>query len=62
MAACGEIRIMRDPTRGGLSTTLNEFVMGRMFGIEIDEASIPVKESVRAICELLGFDLDASCQ
>jgi hydrogenase expression/formation protein HypE len=56
MAACGNIRIMRDPTRGGLSTTLNEFVVGRHFGIEIDETAIPVKEPVMAICELLGFD------
>lgn len=56
MAACSNIRIMRDPTRGGLSTTLNEFAVGRHFGIEIDETAIPVKEPVMAICELLGFD------
>jgi hydrogenase expression/formation protein HypE len=54
--ACDSIRIIRDPTRGGLSTTLNEFVWGQSFGIDIDESVVPVKESVAAICELLGFD------
>ena len=56
MKVCDAIRIMRDPTRGGLSTTLNEFVMDQRFGIEIDETAVPVKDPVRAICELLGFD------
>jgi hydrogenase expression/formation protein HypE len=56
MEACSDIRIMRDPTRGGLSSTLNEFVMDQSFGIEIDESAVPVKDPVLAICELLGFD------
>lgn len=56
MDACRSIRIMRDPTRGGLATTLNEFVMGQMFGIAINEEDIPVKEPVQAVCEMLGFD------
>ncbi|MCU0598886.1 MAG: hydrogenase expression/formation protein HypE [Desulfobacterales bacterium] len=56
MAVCEDIRIMRDPTRGGLSSTLNEFVMDQPFGIEIHEAAVPVNDPVRAICELLGFD------
>jgi hydrogenase expression/formation protein HypE len=56
MNACDAIRIMRDPTRGGLATTLNEFVLDQRFGIEIDEAAVPVKDPVSAICELLGFD------
>lgn len=56
MSVCTDIRVMRDPTRGGLSTTLNEFTLERNFGIEIDEAAIPMKEPVLAICELLGFD------
>ena len=53
---CNSIRIMRDPTRGGLATTLNEFVMGQVFGIEINEEAIPIKEPVQAVCEMLGFD------
>jgi len=50
------IRFMRDPTRGGLATTLNEIVEGKDFGILIDEEKIPIRESVKGICEILGFD------
>jgi hydrogenase expression/formation protein HypE len=52
----GGIRVMRDPTRGGLATTLNEFVEGSGLGIAIDEHTIPVKQEVQAVCELTGFD------
>ena len=51
-----DLRIMRDPTRGGLVTTLNEFVWGRNFSIRICENDIPVREVVRGLCEPLGFD------
>lgn len=51
-----EIKFMRDPTRGGLATTLNEIVEGANFGIIIDEEKIPIREPVRAACELLGLD------
>jgi hydrogenase expression/formation protein HypE len=47
---------MRDPTRGGVATTLNEIVDGMPFGIELDESNIPVKKGVKDACELLGFD------
>ena len=50
------VRVLRDPTRGGVATTLNEFVEGRDLGIELDEDSIPVAQPVRAACELLGLD------
>ncbi|NQT45863.1 MAG: hydrogenase expression/formation protein HypE [Candidatus Omnitrophica bacterium] len=50
------VKFMRDPTRGGLATTLNEMVKGAGFGIEIDEGKVPVSGSVKAACELLGFD------
>ncbi|HAR42533.1 MAG TPA: hydrogenase expression/formation protein HypE [Bdellovibrionales bacterium] len=53
---CPELRIMRDPTRGGLATTLNEFVQGGRFGIELDERSLPIRDEVRGVCEILGFD------
>ncbi|MGK5086477.1 hydrogenase expression/formation protein HypE [Bdellovibrionota bacterium FG-2] len=56
LAVCPDIRIMRDPTRGGLATTLNEFVAGRSVGLELFEAKIPLKNEVRGACELLGFD------
>jgi hydrogenase expression/formation protein HypE len=50
------IRIMRDPTRGGLATTLNEFVENLKFSIELIEDKIPVKNSVSNACEILGLD------
>ncbi len=50
------IRVMRDPTRGGLATTLVELARASNLGFQIEEASTPVNESVRAACELLGLD------
>jgi hydrogenase expression/formation protein HypE len=52
----GSVHVLRDPTRGGLATTLNEIAAASQAGIEIEEASIPVREAVRAACELLGLD------
>jgi hydrogenase expression/formation protein HypE len=52
----GTIHCMRDPTRGGLATTLNELAGRSQAGIEIDEEAIPVREAVRGACELLGLD------
>jgi hydrogenase expression/formation protein HypE len=51
-----EIRCLRDPTRGGLASTLNEFAESSKVGIRIEEQSIMVHEIVQAACELLGFD------
>ncbi|MFN4227278.1 MAG: hydrogenase expression/formation protein HypE [Candidatus Ratteibacteria bacterium] len=51
-----KIKFMRDPTRGGISATLNEIVKNRDFGIVIYEDKIPVKKEVLSICEILGFD------
>ena len=56
LAACAGVRILRDPTRGGLATTLNEFAEGQAFGIELDEAAVPVRRSVRAACDMLGLE------
>lgn len=50
------IRCMRDPTRGGLSSTLNEIAEQSRVGIEIEEEKIPVREDVRGACEMLGLD------
>ncbi|MDH4367159.1 MAG: hydrogenase expression/formation protein HypE [Dehalococcoidia bacterium] len=50
------IHCLRDPTRGGLATTLNELARQSKAGIVIEETEIPVKEDVRAACELLGLD------
>ena len=50
------IRCQRDPTRGGLSSALNEIAAQSRMGIEIDERAIPVHEEVKGACELLGLD------
>ena len=52
----GKVRVLRDPTRGGIATTLNEFIEGSGLGIELDEALIPVRPEVSSACELLGLD------
>lgn len=51
-----EIHFMRDPTRGGLGTVLNEVALKTGYGIIIDESRIPIKNDVRALCEILGID------
>ena len=50
------IRCMRDPTRGGVSSTLNEIAERSRVGIELMESSLPIHEEVRGACELLGLD------
>lgn len=51
-----EIKFMRDVTRGGVATVLSEIVQDKDFGITIDESKIPVRENVKGVCEILGFD------
>jgi hydrogenase expression/formation protein HypE len=55
-AAAAGIHVLRDPTRGGVGTALNEIAEKSEIGIEIDEDQIPLKDEVAAACELLGFD------
>ncbi len=55
LAACPAIRCLRDPTRGGLATVLNEFAASGV-GIRVDEDALPLRESVRGACEILGLD------
>jgi hydrogenase expression/formation protein HypE len=50
------VHTMRDPTRGGLASTLNEIAQSSGVGIEIDEPSLPVRPQVQSACELLGLD------
>lgn len=54
--ASSRIRAMRDPTRGGVATTLNELAAQSKVGIRIDEGKIPVRDEVRGACEMLGLD------
>jgi hydrogenase expression/formation protein HypE len=56
LAACPAIRLLRDPTRGGVATSLNEIARLAGMGIEIDEPAIPVRAPVAAACEILGLD------
>jgi hydrogenase expression/formation protein HypE len=56
MMQAGELHVLRDPTRGGLATSLCEIAVSSAVGIEIDANSIPVKEDVKAACETLGMD------
>lgn len=57
------IRCFRDPTRGGLSSTLNELAVCSRVGFAIEEHSIPIREEVRGACELLGLDpLYVACE
>jgi hydrogenase expression/formation protein HypE len=57
VAACGpDLRLMRDPTRGGLAATLNEIAHQSGVGIRIAEDAIPIKPQVAAACEFLGLD------
>lgn len=51
-----DIHAMRDPTRGGLAATLVEIASRRKLGMEIDETLVPVRDSVRGACEILGID------
>lgn len=57
LTAAPGVRVLRDPTRGGVATTLNEFVEGTALGIELEEAQIPVRPQVQAACNMLGLDL-----
>ena len=56
VAGVDSIHVLRDPTRGGLATTLNEIAAQSGVGMQLDEEAIPVKPAVEAACELLGLD------
>ncbi len=56
VAAVPEVRVLRDPTRGGLASTLNEIAVQSGVGMLLDEAAIPVLPQVEAACEFLGLD------
>jgi len=51
-----EIRCLRDPTRGGVSSALNEIAEQSRVGIQLEESAIPIREEVRGACEMLGLD------
>lgn len=56
LEATREIHVLRDPTRGGMASTLNEIAHASQVGIMLEERKLPVQDAVRAACELLGMD------
>jgi hydrogenase expression/formation protein HypE len=56
LCASQQIHVLRDPTRGGLATTLNEIAMQSNVCIRLNEIAVPVRPQVAAACEMLGFD------
>jgi hydrogenase expression/formation protein HypE len=56
LESCPLIRCMRDPTRGGVSSALNELAEASGVGVELDEETIPLRPEVRGACEMLGLD------
>ncbi len=56
LEAAPDVRCFRDPTRGGLASTLNELADQSGVSIEIDEDSVPVRDAVRGACDMLGYD------
>ncbi len=56
VAACPDVRVLRDPTRGGLASALNEIAAASGVGIELREETIPIPGPVHAACEMLGLD------
>lgn len=57
LAACGpQVHVLRDPTRGGVASAVNEIALDAGLGIKLDESRIPLREEVRGACEILGLD------
>jgi hydrogenase expression/formation protein HypE len=56
LEACPSIRCMRDPTRGGVSSALNELADASRVGVRVNESAVPYRREVRAACEMLGLD------
>ena len=56
LAACPAIHCLRDATRGGIATVLNEFAHSSNVGIRIREDALPLREEVKGACEILGLD------
>jgi hydrogenase expression/formation protein HypE len=56
LAASKDIHVLRDPTRGGVTSALSEIAEPANVGIRLDEHAIPISEEVKAACEILGLD------
>ena len=56
LAAAADIHVLRDPTRGGITSALSEIAQSARVGVHLDEAKIPISEEVKGACEILGLD------
>lgn len=56
LAVCSDVHCLRDATRGGVATVLNEFAQASGVAFEIDEAALPLRDEVRGLCAILGLD------
>jgi hydrogenase expression/formation protein HypE len=56
LSACPDIRVLRDPTRGGVATSLNEIAQQSGVGVVLDEEALPIRRDVAGACEILGLD------
>jgi len=56
LAVCPQVHVLRDPTRGGVGTALNEIALQSGVGVLLEEERLPVSPAVAGICDLLGFD------
>jgi hydrogenase expression/formation protein HypE len=56
LTACPDVHCLRDATRGGVATVLNEFAQASRATLQIDEARLPLREAVRGVCAILGLD------
>ncbi|MFT6924672.1 MAG: hydrogenase expression/formation protein HypE [Psychromonas sp.] len=56
LTASANVHVLRDPTRGGIASTLNEIAQASQMEIRLNESTIPMRDSVRAACDLLGLD------
>ena len=56
LMACPAVRCLRDATRGGVATVLNEFAQSSEVGMRIDERALPIRDEVKGMCEILGLD------
>jgi len=56
LAACPDVHVLRDPTRGGVTSSVTEIAQSSRVGVLLHEASVPISEEVKGACEILGLD------
>ena len=56
LKACGDVHVLRDPTRGGVTSVMTEIAQSANVGVLLQEAAVPISEEVKGACEILGLD------